>query len=204
MRKSKVEYKFCEFLDRWEVQLEDLVRRKEEEEDEVVIARVTCHVKAYYTAKWAAAREDVVAFYAPPWASPLEASLMWVTGWKPSSIFRLLTSVAVSDPQAAALHHLLSRVRADEERLDRELERHHVALADRRVLDLSRRPDGGPLVVGGMVGVLERLMKAADCVRLKAVKGVLDRLTPPQCVRFLRALSMLLLHIRHFRPSSSS
>lgn len=48
--------------------------------------------------------------------------------------------------------------------------------------------------VRSLMAGLERVMKAADCLRLKTIKGLLDLLSPSQCVEFLAGISML--HIR--------
>lgn len=45
---------------------------------------------------------------------------------------------------------------------------------------------------------LERLMKSADCVRLKTLKGVLDIMTPLQCVEFLVVVSLLQIQLRQW------
>ncbi|KAJ6707182.1 hypothetical protein OIU85_027525 [Salix viminalis] len=50
----------------------------------------------------------------------------------------------------------------------------------------------------GLMAGLEKVMKAADCVRLRTLKGVLDVLTPLQCVNFLAATSMLQIQIRQW------
>jgi hypothetical protein len=41
-------------------------------------------------------------------------------------------------------------------------------------------------------------MKAADCVRLRTLKGVLDVLSPLQCVDFLAATTMLQIQLRQW------
>ncbi|KAF2303132.1 hypothetical protein GH714_014052 [Hevea brasiliensis] len=83
----------------------------------------------------------------------------------------------------------------------------------------SRQEDGGVGKVGGsseewggseageglvqvalkgvMVG-LERVMKAADCVRLRTLKGVLDVLSPLQCVEFLAGIGMYQILLRQW------
>ncbi|KAF2303087.1 hypothetical protein GH714_013694 [Hevea brasiliensis] len=41
-------------------------------------------------------------------------------------------------------------------------------------------------------------MKAVDCVRLKTLKGVLDVLSPLQCVEFLAGIGMLQILLRQW------
>lgn len=107
-----------------------------------------------------------------------------------------------------------------------EMERQQVAMADRRMVELARLSsrvigrggsggDGGDEVmvasttttaaqIDGLVeaalknllGGLERVMKMADCVRLKTLKGLLEVLSPMQCVDFLAAKSMVQIQLR--------
>jgi hypothetical protein len=50
----------------------------------------------------------------------------------------------------------------------------------------------------GLMAGLEKVMKAADCVRLRTLKGVLDVLSPLQCVDFLAATTMLQIQLRQW------
>ena len=87
-----------EFFEKWVSQLEELLQQLvqvsknnnnnnnmtvvDKSELQVLVAKVTSHVKAYYTAKWAAPHEDVLAFFSPVWLSPPKNAHQWVTGWK--------------------------------------------------------------------------------------------------------------------------
>ncbi|GMN43536.1 hypothetical protein TIFTF001_012734 [Ficus carica] len=245
--KSKVEEKFSDFFEKWVSQLEELLQQLvqvsknnnnnnnetvgDQSELQALVAKVTSHVKAYYTAKWAAAHEDVLAFFSPVWLSPLENAYQWVTGWKPSTVFRLVESLrkssttttlrGLSEEQVKKVEELRVKIRLEEEKVEREMERLQVAMADRRMLELARmtgRGGGGgggggeeeavqqqqqgwmegmvEAALKGMFVGLERVMKAADCVRLKTLKGVLEELSPLQGVEFLAATCMLQLQLR--------
>lgn len=233
--KNKVEEKFTEFFEKWVLQLEEHVQQllrvsklettplQGDAELQALVSKVTTHVKAYYTAKWAAAHEDVLAFFCPVWLSPLENAYLWVTGWKPSTVFRLIESLkkshvsslkSLKEPQLKKIEELRVKIKLEEEKVEREMERQQVAMADRRMVELARLASSGGGVGGsaaavagrveGLVEValksmfsgLERVMKAADCVRLKTLKGVLEELTPLQCVEFLAATSMLQIQLR--------
>ncbi|KAK6124233.1 hypothetical protein DH2020_041985 [Rehmannia glutinosa] len=104
------------------------------------------------------------------------------------------------------------KIKSEEERVEREMERQQVAMADRKMVELARlesvarkKGDSAAVsqvnglveaVVKGLLGGLEKVMKMADCVRLKTLKGVLDVLTPLQRVDFLAATSMLQIQLR--------
>lgn len=108
MTKTQVEEEFTDYFDNWVCQLEAFLQlllgasdensntdddAKKCWDNEALVAQLTAHHKDYYTAKWAAAHEDVLAFFVPVWLTPLENSYLWVTGWKPSMVFRLVDSV---------------------------------------------------------------------------------------------------------------
>ncbi|XP_050370875.1 protein DOG1-like 4 [Argentina anserina] len=230
--KTQVEESFSEYFEKWVCQLEQLQHQliklsqekavlQNEAELQALVSRVTSLHKEYYTAKWAAAHQDVLAFFCPVWSSPLEKTFSWLTGWKPSMLFKLLRQARlrnVSEQQLRKIEELRLKTRYEEERVEREMERQQVAMADRKMVELARlttrvRNGGGAVAeVEGMVDMaikvmlngLERVMKAADCVRLKALKGVLDLLSPLQCVEFLAANGMVQIKLRQLERKSSN
>jgi hypothetical protein len=95
--------------------------------------------------------------------------------------------------------------------VEREMERQQVAMADRKMFELARLTgrvkdsetmdqfDGlVEVAMKGLMAGLEKVMKAADCVRLRTLKGVLDVLSPLQCVDFLAATTMLQIQLRQW------
>lgn len=226
--KSQVEERFTEFFEKWVCQLEEYLHQlikvsketdSNEADQQAVVSKVTTHLKEYYTVKWALAHEDVLVFYCPGWISTLENAYSWLTGWKPSMIFKLVDSMRkagipgaslseLSEQQVKKIEELRVKIRFEEEKVERDMERQQVSMADRRMVELSRlasrATNGGDTTVqvDGLVEValkglkigLEKVMKGADCVRLKTLKGVLDILNSKQCVDFLAGTC--LLHIR--------
>ncbi|XP_054778197.1 protein DOG1-like 4 [Prosopis cineraria] len=231
--KSQVQDRFRDFYHTWFCKLEEILHQLLQVSQMVASANdqhvdvqhlvnsVTSHIKQYYTVKWAEAREDVLPFFAPTWLTPLENACSWITGWKPSMVFRLLRSLAsttasfgMSDEQARKIEELRMRMRMEEEKVEREMERLQVAMADHKIVELVKLSsrvtaegggDGGGVaakeVEVGLKGVLdglERMMKGADCVRLKTLKGVLDVLTPLQGVEFLASVLAMQLRLRQW------
>ncbi|KAA8515096.1 hypothetical protein F0562_018117 [Nyssa sinensis] len=222
--KTQVEEKFSDFFQKWFCQLEENLQHllkvpreacHDQSNYEALVSKLTAHHKAYYTAKWAAAHDDVLAFFSPVWLSSLENAYLWVTGWKPSMMFRLVDSLrqtgvpgaslaGLSEEQLKRIEELRVKIRLEEEKVEREMERQQVAMADPRMVELARLAtrvkDGNSEVsqvdelvkvaLKSLLAGLEREMKMADCVRLKTLKGVLDVLSPLQCVDFLAATSM--------------
>ncbi|KAI9198095.1 hypothetical protein LWI28_010067 [Acer negundo] len=236
MRNQVVEEKFVEFYEKWVPQLDEnlqlLLRASREQslneaEQQALVSRMTTHIKEYYTVKWAMAREDVLVFYNPVWISSLENGYFWYTGWKPSSVFRLVESIKkkrevgprlddLTELQAKNIEELRLGIRLEEEKVDRDMERQQLTLADRKMMELSRlaarfRREGDSTSaaskhVDGLVGIalkslmngLEKVMKTSDCVRLKTMKGILDNLNIKQSIEFLAANFMLQLQLRQY------
>ncbi|PIN18809.1 hypothetical protein CDL12_08505 [Handroanthus impetiginosus] len=229
---GKVADRFSDFYEKWMAQLEDLhqllvASRKHAQEGglEDIVNKLTAHHKEYYEVKWATAHEAVLPFFNPVWLSPLESAYLWITGWKPSMAFRLVKSLrtaqtpagwsvdaGVTEEQVNKIEALRLKIKAEEERVEREMERQQVALADRKMVELAklerivkRNGDSAAVsqvnglveaAVSGLLAGLEQVMKMADCVRLKTMKGLLDVLTPVQCVDFLAASSILQIQTR--------
>lgn len=219
---SLVEEKFCSYYEEWlkqlELHLQQLVLGHQLDY-ETMVTTFTTHHKEYYTAKWAAAHDDILAFFSPQWASPLESAFTWATGWKPSTVFRVvdslrktrapLTSLAqLSDEQAQKIGELGVKIKLEEQKVDREMERQQVAMGDLKMVELARvssRVNANEssrvdkivgVAVKGLFDGLEKVMKMGDYVRLKALKGVLDVLSPRQKVDFLAVFAMLQIQIR--------
>ncbi|KAF2303223.1 hypothetical protein GH714_014810 [Hevea brasiliensis] len=123
------------------------------------MSKVTQHYKDYYTIKWALAHEDCAFF-------------LWTNG-VPS-----LSPVELTQEQMRKVEALRVKIRLEEEKVEREMERQQVAVADRKMAKLVRllvRVKNGEQVrqVEGLVqvalkGVMagqEKAIKATDCVR---------------------------------------
>ncbi|XP_009764515.1 protein DOG1-like 4 [Nicotiana tabacum] len=222
---TQVQKNFSNYFENWMSQLEEFLRLllmvpKETsyvKDHESLVNKMTTHHKDYYTVKWAAAHEDILSFFNPVWLSPLENAYLWVTGWKPSMAFRLVgANSELSDEQVKSIDALKVKIRAEEERVEREMERQQVALGDRKMVELARlnssrvRTSGCSsdsdsnnqldglveVALKGLMVSLERVMKMADCARLKTLKGLLDILNPKQCVDLLAAITMLQIQMR--------
>ncbi|GKB80900.1 DOG1-like protein 4 [Tanacetum coccineum] len=196
---TPIEEKFSDFYEKWVSQLEEylrfLVQEYSHESDyENLVAKLTTHHKNYYRFKWAAAHEDVCAFFTPVWLTPLENAYLWVTGWKPSVLFRFLTAlVDLSEEQVKKIEGLRVKIKMEEQKVEREMERQQVSMADRRTVEIVTC--GGADVAGVLTG-LEKVMKMGDCVRLKTLKGLLDLMNPKQCVELLAAQAMFHVQLR--------
>ncbi|KAG6385304.1 hypothetical protein SASPL_154137 [Salvia splendens] len=200
--KTLTEEKFSNFYQKWMAELEDLLLSLAKDPPQgpacaAAIGKLTAHHKEYYRFKWASAHEDVLAFFCGPvWLSPLETAHLWLTGWKPSAAFRLIPAAGLTAEQARRIEVLRGRMRVEEGRVEGEMERLQVAVADRKAVEEVRRGGAEEAAVGGFLEGLERVMKMADCVRLKTLKGLLEILSPMQSVEFLATNALFQIRVR--------
>ncbi|KAI4297444.1 hypothetical protein L6164_037335 [Bauhinia variegata] len=135
-----------------------------------------------------------------------------VAGTDPSLLFR------VTPEQARSIEELKIRIKREEEKVNKQMQRIHRcwSVADRRReelvnltmqvkgrinLNMLRVAEGNALWALAMrqfIVALENTMKGADCARLLALKGVLDVLTPMQCLEFLASFFLLQLRLRQW------
>ncbi|XP_075482649.1 protein DOG1-like 4 [Primulina tabacum] len=230
---SQVAERFTNYYAKWMSQLEDLLKIlllvsrdcHQEAGYEAIVNKFTSHHKELYMIKWALADEDILAFFHSVWLSPLENAYLWITGWKPSMAFRLVDTLiskserqsggslrGMTDEQVEKIEALRVKIGLEEERVESEMERQQVSVADRKMVELVKleiqaKKNGSPeavtkvnelveVALKGMLAGLQKVMKMADSARLKTLKGVLEVLTPRQCVDFLSAMSMLQIQTR--------
>ncbi|KAG9133772.1 hypothetical protein Leryth_018374 [Lithospermum erythrorhizon] len=242
MHPSQVEQKFSDFHEKWICKLEELLQLLldavgvheighaipiENNHYTTLVNKLTTHHKEYYTIKWGTAHVNVLAFFAPIWLTPLENTSMWITGWKPSMVLKILDSLIMqnqhqilssrgsladlSEEQLKKIGSLRLKIKNEEAKVESEMERQQVAIAYPNMVKLTKfvsktseesgctesKIDG--LVEVAMKNVmsgLEKVMKMADCVRLKSLKGALDILSPEQSVHFLAAISMTQIQMK--------
>lgn len=217
--KSQVEEKFSSFFHKWVCEQEELLKNlihastddaMEESHLQDLISKLTTHWKLYYTVKWAHAHHDVLAFFSPSWLTPLETTYCWFTGWKPSLLFKLIVNndddnnSALSADQLVKIHELRREIKDLEKKVEMGMERQQMSIACPQMVQLSKHHCTKNNAVEGLVDVamktllvgLEKTMKSADCVRLKTLKGILEVLTPLQCVHFLVSFSLIQVRLR--------
>ncbi|KAF2303212.1 hypothetical protein GH714_014664 [Hevea brasiliensis] len=122
-----------------------------------------------------------------------------------------LSLVELTQEHMRKIEALRVKIRLKEEKVEREMERQQVAVVDKKMVELVRlvlRVKNGEQVrqaeglvhvaLEGVMAGLEKVMKATGCVRLRTLKGVLDVLSPLQCVEFLAGIGMLQILLRQW------
>ncbi|XP_057985344.1 protein DOG1-like 4 [Hevea brasiliensis] len=122
-----------------------------------------------------------------------------------------LSLVEFTQEHMRKIETLRVKIRLEEEKVEREMERQQVVVVDRKMAELVRlvvRVKNGEEVrqvkrlvqvaLKGVMAVLEKVMKAVDCVRLRTLKGVLNVLSPLQYVEFLAGIGILQILLRQW------
>lgn len=173
-----------------------------------LINQILAHYQHYYEELSKAAGEDVFRAFSAPWLTPFERTLLWIGGFKPSIVLRLLDA-AVKDlapPQRARLEEVKAEVRRNERDLTEAMASLQEMVAAPPIVALARR--AGRVMdreICEMEGAIEELKTAmvmvlnrADGVRGSAVMKVMELLDPDQRVRLLAAAAEFQLRIRRW------
>ncbi|MQM14314.1 hypothetical protein Taro_047245 [Colocasia esculenta] len=178
-----------------------------------LISCTLAHCKAYYREKARLADRDVLLVYSPTWLTPFERTFLWVAGFRPSLVFRLLRAAVGADgnaggatpEKALALEVLEADIAEEERKLTREMAGLQEAMALLQVVAMVRRAVAArnghtqaneDEVVGPLVRSLRLLLAYADRLRVRLVKRLVEILRPAQMADLLVAAWQLHLRIR--------
>ncbi|XP_061370763.1 protein DOG1-like 4 [Gastrolobium bilobum] len=226
---------FAQFYDSWFDHLHHLVQQLAsfsatsasggpplvaEENDERIhlIDKVMSHHEDYYRAKSLAAEKDPLNVFVSPWATTLERSLHWITGWRPTTAFHLIyteSSVLFESRIVDILRGIrtgdLGDLSPTQFRRVSELQCDTVKEENAITEELSEWQDSacdmmGPRAdINEKIGRLVSIIRKADDLRLRTLRSVVGLLSPQQAIEFLIASAELLVGIRgwglnHDRP----
>ncbi|XP_072979327.1 protein DOG1-like 4 [Typha angustifolia] len=180
---------FHEFLRIWLYQLENILTQLQDSPrgPSDKISRVMDHHDVFFLAKSDLARRDPALALSLPWLSPLSRAALWMGGWRPAAVYRivLLTSTGLSAAQAAAMEAMREATRAEEAAVEREIARVQNGMVG--LVMKGREKAAERRIFAGM----ERVAVAADEVRREAIGRVMRILSPGQGVEFLVQLGMM-------------
>ncbi|XP_010511109.1 PREDICTED: transcription factor TGA4-like [Camelina sativa] len=181
------------------------------EEEESLVTQFLSHCLQYYQEKSAAvsvAGDDIYDFFSPPWLSSCEKLILWIGGFKPGMVFKLITT---------SVNDLTSHQKDQLESIRLETKRRERALMGR--FAHLQQSVGDPLLmvpfkrIGALrlgereqsemeeaMEVLKRemkeAMKNADQLRCVTVRKVVEVLNPGQAIKLLRAAGEFYLKLR--------
>lgn len=182
-----------------------------------LVDKVVTHYEDYYSAKAAAAKLDVLALFAAPWASSLERALHWVAGFRPTTIFHLIYTESsirfesrvieilrgqrtgdlgeLTPDQLGRVSEFQCQTVKEENEIGDELGawQEAVARAEREWAGLC---GSGPNGLDHLLDRLVRVVTKADKLRIQTLRRVVELLTPQQAIEFLVAAAELQFGIR--------
>ncbi|KAL1299653.1 hypothetical protein HN51_044193 [Arachis hypogaea] len=195
-----------------------LVVAKQEEKLAQLIGKVMLHHEEYFRAKSLITENDPLSVVASPWATTLERSLNWVTGWRPTTAFHLVyteSSVLFESHIGDILRGVntgdLGDLSPTQFRRVSELQCDTVKEENQITDELSDWQDTASDLMGPRAESKERIerlvciIKKADDLRLRTMRSVVSLLLPQQAIEFLIASAEMLVGIRgwgsnHDRP----
>ncbi|KAI3519762.1 hypothetical protein L1887_08978 [Cichorium endivia] len=207
---------FQTFFREWVTQLElyfnqllHLIQSPDQQDEsnhKQLVCRVMGHYHEYFLAKAQVLSRNVFLVLSAPWFSSYERTFLWVAGFKPGLALNIvkICGLELTFDQAERMENLMMETKNDESVIAERLARLEQEVMAPSMLALARM---GGREVNGMVneadtaverlaGHMEFLVKCADYLREKTVAKVVEILTTTQIVRFLAAMTQILLRIR--------
>lgn len=175
-----------------------------------LIHRVLYHYQQYYEEKSRVANWDVFLVFSPPWLTNLERALLWIAGFRPNLLFRLVSSSIndMTEDQSRRMDRLVAETRMEEKALNDELAKIQERVGAPPLANAIRRygttaqdgetadGSGDDSALGGLRKALEKVVANADMLRATTGEKVALVLTPPQMVKVLAAVAQLQLKVR--------
>ncbi|KAI3408592.1 DOG1 domain-containing protein [Psidium guajava] len=213
-------FSFESFLEAWLVRqkryLDELLSAQHsshearQDDHRELINRVLYHYQQYYERKSRVAKWDVFLVFSPPWFTNLERAFLWIAGFKPSLVFRLISSSAndMTEDQSRRMGRLVTETRMEEKALNDELAKIQESLGAPPLVNVIKRNGstaqdnetaggGDDSAIGGLRRALEDVVANADLLRATTAEKVALILTPAQMVNVLAAVAQLQLNVRN-------
>ncbi|XP_060190176.1 protein DOG1-like 3 isoform X1 [Lycium barbarum] len=182
-----------------------LARKNERNNVELneLLEKMVHNFRGYVNGRSRLARVDVSPFYAPTWCTPLENSVLWIGGCRPSSFIRLIYALCGIDIESRLAEYLqLQRqIIAEERKLSSRLASLQEDVVDQPIAKVAKNCDteegeNEPLDKHGHN--MANLLEEADELRMKTLKEILRILTPIQGVEYLAAAKRIRLCLQQW------
>ncbi|KAG6643425.1 hypothetical protein CIPAW_09G210800 [Carya illinoinensis] len=173
-RNTSISNSFEAFLEGW---LQHCHKIREEDLKDLV-SRILAHYQEYYDEKSRVAQRDIFLLFSPIWLTSLEHTFLWISSFKPSLTFQLITNSVdgLSEDQIRRIDRLTQETMVKKQALNHELRSDEV-LAEWKL-------------------ALGAVLANADELRTNAVLAMVEIMRPTQSIRFLAAAAQLQLRIR--------
>ncbi|KAF3949297.1 hypothetical protein CMV_024818 [Castanea mollissima] len=173
-----------------------------------LIQQVLAHYQEYYEEKAKIPRNDVFLLFCPPWLSSFERSLLWVAGYKPYLVFKIVDG-AVNDlkaEQTLRMEEVKVETVKKEKELTETLARLQESVVALPMLALARQVgrlmDGEifslDLAVEALNTAMLQVIEGANSLRKSTASKVVEILSPIQIVKFLATAAQFHLQTRRW------
>ncbi|CAJ1957569.1 unnamed protein product [Sphenostylis stenocarpa] len=213
MSASSPSSSFGELYTKWFEELQGVVQRLKDERNDEVMEKVIGKHQHYYRAKWEAVEKDPLNMFLSPWATSLERSLHWITGWRPTTAFHLIYTESsllfeshivdilqgfrtgdlgdLSPSQFRLMSDLQCETVKEENIITEELSEWQETVSE--MMGPDREIDEK---MDEKIVELISIIKKADDLRLRTLRNVVGLLSKQQAIEFLIASAELLIGIR--------
>ncbi|GFP91704.1 tgacg-sequence-specific DNA-binding protein tga-2.1 [Phtheirospermum japonicum] len=175
-----------------------------------LIDKIVAHFQEYTHKRTLMAQIDVSPYFAPPWCTSLERSVLWIGGCRPSSYVRLIYALCgleieshlsdflrgarignlgeLSGRQIYLVDELRRRAIGEEKRMSERMAGLQEDMLDHPLAEIAVKSSGGAEeALDKHGGAMAEILKEADEMRMSTLREVVGILTPRQAVDFLAA-----------------
>ncbi|CAN4091939.1 unnamed protein product [Withania somnifera] len=192
----------------------------------VAFARKMVHnFQEYVNGRSRLARVDISPFFAPTWCTPLENSVLWIGGCRPSTFIRLIYTLCgieieshlsqylqgieigdfgqLSAQKISMIDKLQRQIIGEERKLSSKLASLHEEVVDQPIAMAANICDTEQVenekeALNKHGEDMANLLEEADELRMKALKEILGILTPIQGVKYLAAAKKIRLCLQQW------
>nr|XP_004234088.1 protein DOG1-like 3 [Solanum lycopersicum] len=202
-------------------------RKNELNDDELneLLRKMVNNFQGYANGRSRLARVDVSPFFAPTWCTPLENSVLWIGGCRPSTFIRLIYALCGIEIQSHTARYLqgmkigeFGHLSGEQITMIDKLQR-QIILEERRfssrLASLQEDVVDQPFAMAARIYDTERdeneieplnkhgedmsnLLEEVDELRMKTLKEILGILTPIQGVEYLAATKRIRLCLQQW------
>ncbi|XP_049370409.1 protein DELAY OF GERMINATION 1-like [Solanum verrucosum] len=187
---------------------------KDEEKLTQLIEKIIQHFQENSDKRIRLARKDVSPFFAPATCSPLENSVLWIAGCRPSSFIRLIYALCgfeeevqgtdrclegmatkdlskLSGEQLSMINELQGNIIREERRISGKLASLQEEIVDQPLVGKMKKEghgcDKADEALDDHSGHMADVIEEADKLRMKTLKEIVKILEPVQAVEYLAA-----------------
>lgn len=182
------------------------------ERQRTLVQQVLLHYQEYYEEKARTATVDVFTVFSAPWLSPFERTFLWIAGFKPLMVLRLVNNAVGADlthEQSRTMERLRQVTSQAERELTQTMATIQASVAAPPLLALARRMErlrDGEIsnldeAIETAKAAMLRVLELADALRGWMVRRVVEVLSLDQTVKFLVTAAEFQLRIRRWGES---